>query len=79
MRVMIFIYDDDDESDVYNDDESEIYITTTKVINDDDEYDEDLCACIRVVHFSGSLALICELFKYVYTCVTCRIYFYAFI
>jgi len=51
----------------------------TRVIYNDDEYDDDLCACINVVHFSGSLALICELFEYVYTCVTCRIYFYSFI
>jgi hypothetical protein len=80
MRVMMLIFDDDDESDVYNDDESDIYIMMTRVIyDDDDEYVDDLCACIRVVHFSESLALICELFEYVYTCVTCRIYFYAFI
>jgi hypothetical protein len=57
----MFIYDD--ESDVYNDD---IYITMTRVIYEID----DLCACIRVVHLSGSLPLICELFEYVYTCVT---------
>ena len=76
MRVMMFIYDED-ESDVYNDDENNIQITMTRVIYDDDEYDDDLCVCIRVVHFSGSLALICELFEYVYTCVTCRIYLYA--
>jgi len=54
-----------------------MYIMMMRVIYDDD--DDDLCACIRVVHFSGSLALICELFEYVYTCVTCRTYFYAFI
>jgi len=34
---------------------------------------------MRVVHFSESLALIYELFEYVYTCVTCRIYFHVFI
>jgi len=56
-----------------------MYIMMMRVIYDDDEYVDDLCACIRVVHFSESLALICELFEYVYTCVTCRIYFYAFI
>jgi len=49
------------------DDESDIYITMTRVMydDDDDEYDDDLCACIRVAHFSRSLALICELFEYV--------------
>ena len=52
---------------------------TRVIYDDDDEYVDDLCACIRVVHFSESLALICELFEYVYTCVTCRNYFYAFI
>jgi len=56
-----------------------IYITMTRVIYDDDEYVDDLCACTRVMHFSESLALICKLFEYVYTPVTCRIYFYAFI
>jgi len=56
-----------------------MYIRMIRVIYDDDEYHDILCACIRVVHFSGSLSLICELFEYVYTCVTCRIYFYAFI
>jgi hypothetical protein len=76
MRVMMFIYDED-ESDVYNDDENDIQIW--RVIYDDEKYDDDLCVCIRVVHFSGSLALICELSEYVYTCVTCRIYLYAFI
>jgi hypothetical protein len=35
MRVMIFIYDDDESDD-----------------------DDVLCACIRVVHFRGNLALI---------------------
>jgi len=68
----MFIYDEV-KSDVYNDDENNIQITMKRVIYDDD----DLCVCIRVVHFSGSLALICELFEYVYTCVTCRIYLYA--
>ena len=49
-----------------------MYIIMMRVIYDDnDEYDDDLCACIRVVHFSVSLALICELFEYVYTSVTC--------
>jgi len=38
-----------------------------------------LCASNRVVHINRSLALICELFEYVYTRVSCRIYFYAFI
>jgi len=51
-----------------------MYIMMMIVIYDDDEYNDDLCACIRVVHFSGSLALICELYEYVYACVTCRTY-----
>jgi len=74
----MLIYDEDD-SDVYNDDENDIHMTKMRVIYDDDEYDDGLCVCIRVVHFCGSLALICELLEYVYTCVTCRIYFYTFI
>jgi len=56
-----------------------MYIMMMRLIYDDDEYDDELCACIRVVHFSGSLALISKLFEYVYTCVACRTYFYAFI
>jgi len=58
----MFIYDDDERDDVYPwwSWEWYIYITMTTMIYD---HDEDLCACIKVVHFSGCLALICELFK----------------
>jgi len=44
-----------------------------------DESEDDLCAWIRVVHLRRRFPLICELFEYVYTCVPCRFYFYAFI
>jgi len=41
------------------------------IYDDDDESgDDDLCACLRVVHFRGSLALIFGLCYYVYTCIT---------
>ena len=43
------------------------------VIYNDDESDDDLCACFRVVHFRESLGLICGLCDYVYMCNTCRI------
>jgi hypothetical protein len=39
-----------------------MYVHDDDVIYDDDEFVDDLCACFRVVHFRGSLALICGLY-----------------
>lgn len=48
----------------------------TQHIYDDNENGNDvLCDCIRVVHFRGRVALIHGLCDYVYTINTCRIQF----
>jgi len=36
-------------------------ILMMSIYDDDESGDDVLCACIRVVHFSGRLALICGL------------------
>jgi len=38
-------------------------------IYDDEESGNVLCACNRVVHFKGSLALVCGLRDYVFKCI----------
>jgi hypothetical protein len=43
------------------------------VIYNDDESDDGLCACFRVVHFRGSLTLICELCDYVTMCICVKL------
>ena len=50
-----------------------MYVHDDDVLYDDDVSGDDSCACIRVVHFRGSLAFICGICDYVYTCNTCRI------